>query len=136
MLRLRRKFYDLGQAPGLRALRRRGRARVRKLGGEAAPARRRLPARPPAPRCVDAPDRAASWSSEQAAALDKVGRWLKAGEPQVFRLFGYAGVGKTTLARHIAEGAERRGGLRRLHRQGGAGAALQGLRAARPPSTR
>jgi len=28
------------------------------------------------------------------------------GEPQVFRLFGYAGVGKTTLARHIAEGAQ------------------------------
>jgi ATP-dependent exoDNAse (exonuclease V) alpha subunit len=45
------------------------------------------------------------WSSEQAEAIDKVGRWLKAGEPQVFRLFGYAGVGKTTLARHIAEGA-------------------------------
>ena len=46
------------------------------------------------------------WSAEQSAALDKVGRWLKAGEPQVFRLFGYAGAGKTTLARHIAEGVE------------------------------
>ncbi len=45
------------------------------------------------------------WSREQADAIDKVGRWLKQGEPQVFRLFGYAGVGKTTLARHIAEGA-------------------------------
>ncbi len=45
------------------------------------------------------------WSREQAEAIDKVGRWLKAGEPQVFRLFGYAGVGKTTLARHVAEGA-------------------------------
>src|SRR5947199_5698853 len=45
------------------------------------------------------------WSSEQAGAIDQVGRWLKQGEPQVFRLFGYAGVGKTTLARHIAEGA-------------------------------
>jgi exodeoxyribonuclease-5 len=44
------------------------------------------------------------WSREQAAAIDEVGRWLKRGEPQVFRLFGYAGVGKTTLARHIAEG--------------------------------
>ena len=35
--------------------------------------------------------------------------WLKAkpgqrGTPQVFRLFGYAGTGKTTLARHLAEG--------------------------------
>ena len=45
------------------------------------------------------------WSREQAEAIDQVGRWLKQGEPQVFRLFGYAGVGKTTLARHIAEGA-------------------------------
>ena len=45
------------------------------------------------------------WSSEQSAALDRVGLWLKAGEPQLFRLFGYAGVGKSTLARHIAEGA-------------------------------
>ena len=30
-------------------------------------------------------------------------RGCKAGEPQVFRLFGYAGTGKTTLARHVAE---------------------------------
>ncbi len=44
------------------------------------------------------------WSSEQQSALDRVGQWLRAGEPQVFRLFGYAGVGKTTLARHIAQG--------------------------------
>jgi exodeoxyribonuclease-5 len=46
------------------------------------------------------------WSSEQQSALDRVGKWLRAGEPQVFRLFGYAGVGKTTLARHIAQGAQ------------------------------
>src|SRR5579864_4254830 len=45
------------------------------------------------------------WSREQQTALDRVGRWLRAGEPQVFRLFGFAGVGKTTLARHIAQGA-------------------------------
>src|SRR6185437_2524715 len=45
------------------------------------------------------------WSREQAEAVDQVGRWLNQGEPQVFRLFGDAGVGKTTLARHIAEGA-------------------------------
>jgi exodeoxyribonuclease V len=44
-----------------------------------------------------------AWSPEQDAALDAVGRWLKAGEAQVFRLFGYAGTGKTTLARHLAE---------------------------------
>jgi exodeoxyribonuclease V len=46
------------------------------------------------------------WSPEQQSALDRVGRWLRAAEPQVFRLFGYAGVGKTTLARHVAEGAQ------------------------------
>ncbi|GJL93215.1 MAG: ATP-binding protein [Hyphococcus sp.] len=34
-----------------------------------------------------------------------VERWRKAGGAQVFRLFGYAGAGKTTLARHIAENA-------------------------------
>jgi exodeoxyribonuclease-5 len=46
------------------------------------------------------------WSPQQDAALAAVSLWLKAGEPQVFRLFGYAGTGKTTLARHIAESAE------------------------------
>ena len=45
------------------------------------------------------------WTGEQRTALDTAGRWLKAGASQVFRLFGYAGVGKTTLARHVAEGA-------------------------------
>ena len=43
------------------------------------------------------------WSPQQDAALVAVSRWLKAGESQVFRLFGYAGTGKTTLARHLAE---------------------------------
>jgi exodeoxyribonuclease-5 len=46
-----------------------------------------------------------NFSPEQDAALKAVDRWLKEGRPQVFRLFGYAGVGKTTLARHIAENA-------------------------------
>jgi exodeoxyribonuclease-5 len=48
------------------------------------------------------------FSPHQDEALKAVSRWLKArpgssGTPQVFRLFGYAGTGKTTLARHIAE---------------------------------
>ncbi len=43
------------------------------------------------------------WSPQQDAALSAVSRWLKAGDKQVFRLFGYAGTGKTTLARHLAE---------------------------------
>jgi exodeoxyribonuclease-5 len=46
------------------------------------------------------------WSHEQTRAHEKVGAWLKSGEPQVFRLFGYAGVGKTTLARHVASSAD------------------------------
>ncbi len=48
------------------------------------------------------------FSPHQDAALQAVAGWLKdkpgaIGTPQVFRLFGYAGTGKTTLARHIAE---------------------------------
>ena len=35
-----------------------------------------------------------------------VSAWLKQGFPQVFRLFGYAGTGKTTLARHLAENVD------------------------------
>ena len=45
------------------------------------------------------------WNAQQDAALLAVDRWLK--DPngsQVFRLFGFAGTGKTTLARHLAEG--------------------------------
>lgn len=49
---------------------------------------------------------APSWSPQQAAALDAVARWYGSGldRKQVFRVFGYAGTGKTTLARHFAEG--------------------------------
>jgi exodeoxyribonuclease V len=43
------------------------------------------------------------WSPQQDKALLAVSRWLETRRPQVFRLFGYAGTGKTTLARHIAE---------------------------------
>ncbi|MGP8232783.1 MAG: ATP-dependent RecD-like DNA helicase [Methylovirgula sp.] len=43
------------------------------------------------------------WSPQQDAALKAVSFWLKRGAPQVFRLFGYAGSGKTTLARTIAD---------------------------------
>jgi exodeoxyribonuclease-5 len=47
------------------------------------------------------------WSPQQDAALAAVAAWLKARDKPVFRLFGYAGTGKTTLARHIAEGVGR-----------------------------
>lgn len=43
------------------------------------------------------------FSPQQDDALQAVARWLKTGRPQVFRLFGYAGTGKTTLARYFAE---------------------------------
>ncbi len=48
------------------------------------------------------------FSPPQDHALQAVAQWLKArpgsnGTPQVFRLFGYAGTGKTTLAKHLAE---------------------------------
>ncbi len=43
------------------------------------------------------------WTPQQEAALKSIAAWLKRGEPQLFRLFGYAGTGKTTLAKKIAE---------------------------------
>ena len=43
-----------------------------------------------------------AWSPQQEAALAAVSAWLKRGEPQVFRLFGYAGTGKTTLAKQLS----------------------------------
>jgi exodeoxyribonuclease-5 len=43
------------------------------------------------------------FSPQQDDALKAVARWLKSGRPQIFRLFGYAGTGKTTLARFFAE---------------------------------
>ena len=47
------------------------------------------------------------WSPQQEAALKSVSKWLQSpGRKQIFRLFGYAGTGKTTLARHLAEGVD------------------------------
>ncbi|PWB81133.1 MAG: ATP-binding protein [Methylocystaceae bacterium] len=46
------------------------------------------------------------WTSEQERALAAVAAWLKDGRAQVFRLFGYAGTGKSTLARHVAESVD------------------------------
>src|SRR5437016_13861869 len=52
-----------------------------------------------------------SSTPHQDSALKAVADWLKAkpgknGTPPIFRLFGYAGTGKTTLARHIADGVD------------------------------
>lgn len=46
------------------------------------------------------------WSPEQDSALQQVDRWIREGDQQVFRLFGYAGTGKTTLAKHLAENVD------------------------------
>lgn len=46
------------------------------------------------------------WGPQQDQALVQVQRWLTSGDQQLFRLFGYAGTGKTTLARHLAEGID------------------------------
>jgi exodeoxyribonuclease-5 len=98
------KFYDLGKRPVVcsRCGAEVNLARIVKARATAAP---EPPAPPPPAANPPPPPPPPRWSSEQAAALDSVRRWLKEGEPQIFRLFGYAGVGKTTLARHIAEGA-------------------------------
>ena len=41
------------------------------------------------------------WSPQQDQALQAIARW-RTGGSQVFRLFGYAGTGKTTLAQEVA----------------------------------
>ncbi|MBN8966417.1 MAG: AAA family ATPase [Rhizobiales bacterium] len=51
------------------------------------------------------------FTPHQDDALNAVAAWLKAkpgrgNTPQVFRLFGYAGTGKTTLAQHVAESVD------------------------------
>lgn len=47
------------------------------------------------------------WSPQQDDALVRVSDWLKDNAaPQVFKLWGYAGTGKTTLARHLAESVQ------------------------------
>src|ERR671920_2051191 len=49
---------------------------------------------------------AVTWSPQQDAVLKAVAEWLRRGDRPVFRLFGFAGTGKTTLARHIAEAVD------------------------------
>ena len=44
------------------------------------------------------------WSPQQDEALRAVSQWLRnPSSPQVFRLFGWAGTGKSTLAMHLAQ---------------------------------
>lgn len=47
------------------------------------------------------------WSPQQERALSEIAAWLaNPNRPQIFRCFGFAGTGKTTLARHFAEGVD------------------------------
>ena len=48
------------------------------------------------------------FTPHQDAALTAASNWLKStrGRASIFRLFGYAGTGKTTLAKHLAEGVD------------------------------
>ncbi|MFL5092970.1 MAG: ATP-dependent RecD-like DNA helicase [Xanthobacteraceae bacterium] len=53
------------------------------------------------------------FTPHQDAALKAVAEWLKQkpgrrGTPPIFRLFGYAGTGKTTLAKHLAKDVDGR----------------------------
>ena len=51
------------------------------------------------------------WSPQQAAALKSTQDWLDNPDgPKVFRLFGFAGTGKSTLAKHIGVLEDARGG--------------------------
>lgn len=58
-----------------------------------------------APLAPCVPNAVNTLSAEQTSALAAIKQWLaEPGNKQIFRLFGYAGSGKTTLARHVAEG--------------------------------
>lgn len=51
------------------------------------------------------------WGAQQVSAIDRVGRWLKEKDKPYFQLAGYAGTGKTTLARHLAESVSTEGAV-------------------------
>src|SRR5258705_5152388 len=50
-----------------------------------------------------------AFTPHQDAALTAAADWFKVaprGRASIFRLFGYAGTGKTTLVKHLAEGVD------------------------------
>jgi exodeoxyribonuclease-5 len=59
-----------------------------------------LPADPPTAAATGG---GLEFAPQQQQAIAKVSDWYRDSEQQVFRLFGYAGTGKTTLARHIVD---------------------------------
>lgn len=53
------------------------------------------------------------WSPQQLNAIELVQEWLEKAKAtphnqHIFRLFGYAGTGKTTLAKYLASGVKGR----------------------------
>lgn len=46
------------------------------------------------------------WNAQQIEALDRVGEWLRLRTQPFFYLAGFAGTGKTTLARHLTQGVK------------------------------
>ena len=44
-----------------------------------------------------------NWSPQQDSAIKSAAEWIKKpGKQQIYRIFGYAGTGKTTLAKELA----------------------------------
>lgn len=52
---------------------------------------------------LPSPSTAIRLTPEQTRALDSVARWLKSHDGPVYKLFGCAGVGKSTIARYVAD---------------------------------
>ena len=101
------KYYDLGRKPPV-CSRCGAEAEPKRASDEAGtpPAAETPPRRQPPRRALRLRGRsAANGRASRRRRSTRSAAGSKQGEPQVFRLFGYAGVGKTTLARHIAEGA-------------------------------
>ena len=45
-----------------------------------------------------------AWSNQQEIAIKAVGDWIRnPNSQQVFKVFGYAGTGKTTIAKEMAK---------------------------------
>jgi exodeoxyribonuclease-5 len=51
-------------------------------------------------------ERMPTFTPHQQAALKAASAWLETKPGPIFRLFGYAGTGKTTLAKHVAQGVD------------------------------
>lgn len=49
-----------------------------------------------------------TWSVQQDQALIGARRWMELSSDQIFAIFGYAGTGKTTIAKELARNAKRR----------------------------